>query len=198
MTLTITSDWAREPRQSASAGAEPVSQPAARMCRRSPAPRRTTEKTVTPILLIVVHLESRTTFTTTGGNLAICHLQVKDEGLGRLPWLRQRTYLRCGRFSMPDGSTQQLASHNLTGSGLVPCYSRKKRAGCGGGCSGRPPRQYRSTAFSIITCTTPRAPHDRRRMKQHHCARRQEWQITRIAIWAASNWGPARTHSEFG
>jgi len=132
----------------------------------------TTEKT-SPDLLMVVHLESPDNRYDMLylANLAI--LQVKDE-LGRLPGVGNVQVFGAGDFSNARmAQPKQISLAQLDGNGRGPGNSRAKRAGCGG-CAWRSADKYREHSVSIAHKHAG-APHDGGRIRQHHCARRQEW-----------------------
>src|SRR6202158_2721514 len=145
----------------------------------------TTEKT-SPDLLMVVHLESPDNRYDMLylANLAI--LQVKDE-LGRLPGVGNVQVFGAGDFSMRVWlNPNKLASHNLTATDVVQAI-REQNVQVGAGRAWCPTDKYRKHSVSIA-CKHAGAPHDGRRIRQHHCARRQGW-----PDYAYPRSGPCRT-----
>src|SRR3979490_3313963 len=114
----------------------------------------TTEKT-SPDLLMVVHLESPDNRYDMLylANLAI--LQVKDE-LGRLPGVGNVQVFGAGDFSMRVWlNPNQLASHNLTPTAVVPAI-REQNVQVAAGVLGAPPTHTGSTAFQLLVNTQGR------------------------------------------
>jgi len=101
-------------------------------------------------------------------NLAI--LQVKDE-LGRLPGVGNVQVFGAGDFSMRVWlNPNQLASHNLTATDVVQAI-REQNVQVAAGVLGAPPTNTGSTAFQLLVNTQDASR--RRRIQQHHRARRE-------------------------